>query len=147
MALLLLSMLKDIFRNGDARWQTVSSFKPDTRLKLCSYTTTTQIIVGLSQLAFAVVGDSLEHQQADLNWSRSDFLNSMSDQALVNLNYSRDSGHQQELDLATDLAAVKNVRGCKFIRLKISGDLNGTMANMLSPRVPVKSIRASGAGY
>ena len=46
------------------------------------------------------------------------------------------------------MAGGKNsVRGCKFIRLNLAGDITGTMDNMLSPRIPVKSVRVSGNGF
>jgi hypothetical protein len=135
--------LKELEKISGGGWRAKSHFKQDKRLKLCGYTTTTQVIVGLSQLAFAVVGDTLENSDADLSWSRNNFVSSMSDQALVKLSYSRGSECSQDLNLLTELASSRNVRGCKFVRLNLAGDITGTMDNMLSPRIPVKSIRAS----
>jgi hypothetical protein len=136
--------LKELEKISGGGWRARSHFKQDKRLKLCGYTTTTQVIVGLSQLAFAVVGDTLESSDADLSWSRNNFVSSMSDQALVKLSYSRGSECSQDLNLLTELASSRNVRGCKFVRLNLAGDITGTMDNMLSPRIPVKSVRVSG---
>jgi hypothetical protein len=49
------------------------SLNPDLRLKICKYTTTTQVIIGLSQVAFAVVGDNVEQQGEYLDWSQGEF--------------------------------------------------------------------------
>lgn len=143
--------LKSFVRKSASSWITHSAFKPDARLKLCEYTTTTQLIVGLSQVAFAVVGDSVEQQAGSLEWSQDEFAESMSDQALVKLSYCRSTGtfqapptaSQSSLHLSTTLKSARAVKGCKFIRLGLEGDLKGTMDNMLSPRLPVKSVRAA----
>lgn len=133
--------LKQLQRSSSVGWKTSSSFERDRRKRLCNYTTTTQVIVGLSQVAFAVVGDTLQDAGDERNWSRDAFINTMSDQALVKLRYQRDLEFFRDLNLSAELVSSRSIRECQFIRLKLGGDLNGTMDNMLSPRVPVRSSR------
>jgi hypothetical protein len=127
------------------RWASRSTFTPDSRLRLCRYTTTTQVIVGLSQLAFAVVGESNSASSSAVNQAanldEAEFRDSMSDQALVKLDYRRPPSSVLDVRLDTTLSASRNLKRCKFVRLKLDGDLNGTMDCMLSPRVPIKSFR------
>lgn len=134
--------LKSLSRTDARRWASRSAFDFDSRLRLCQYLTTTQLIVGLSQLAFAVVGEA-NQQETGLRWSDQDFLDSMGDQALVKLSYVRPQSVNRGLNLDTTIASSRTVRGCKFVRLGLGNDLCGTMDSMLSPRVPIKTLKVS----
>jgi hypothetical protein len=133
--------LKGLTSHAPSRWTSLSSFSPDARLRLCRYTTTTQMIVGLSQLAFAVVGEENSASARAANWDTADFRDSMSDQALVKLSYNRATTPTFDVHLDSTLSASKTLKQCRFVRLKLDGDLCGTMDCMLSPRAPIKSFR------
>ncbi len=133
--------LKALSHLSPQRWVSHSEFSPDPRLRFCRYTTTTQIIVGLSQLAFAVVGEANVTTHRATSWETGEFRDSMSDQALVKLSYSRPAKSALDLRLDSTLAASRKLKGCRFVRLQLEGDLSGTMDCMLSPRVPVKSLK------
>jgi hypothetical protein len=135
--------LKSMESTAERSWYSRSSFSRDARLRWCSYLTTTQIIVGLSQVAFAAVGDVAEQERSGVAFSSEHFRSTMSDQALVRLAYTRHEPQSLDLNLHTTVRSTRNVQGCTFVRLKLDGSLNGTMDNMLSPRVPVKSVRRS----
>jgi hypothetical protein len=133
--------LKSLSAKGLYHWRARSEFAPDDRLRLCQYSTTTQLIIGLSQLAFAVVGEANEAKSNPLGWESQEFLDSMGDQALVKLSYERPKSSNLGLALDSTIASSRTLRGCKFIRLNLDGDLCGTMDSMLSPRVPVKTLK------
>jgi hypothetical protein len=133
--------LKSFRKQAPHNWHSQSEFGRDSRLRLCGYATTTQLIIGLSQLAFAVVGEANASDQSPLGWENQDFLNSMGDQALVKLAYTRPRSSELCLELDSSIASSKTLRGCKFVRLTLAGDVQGTMDSMLSPRVPVKTVR------
>jgi hypothetical protein len=133
--------LKNLAARSPQGWTSLSEFSADSRLRLCRYTTTTQIIVGLSQLAFAVVGEANATAPQGPNWDTAEFRDSMADQALVKLSYSRPAKSAFDLQLDSTLAASRKLKGCRFFRFNLEGDLNGTMDCMLSPRVPVKSAK------
>jgi len=128
------------------RWSSQSTFSPDTRLRLCSYTTTTQIIIGLSQLAFAAVGEANTATHNFAKWDTADFRETMSDQALVKLSYERAAESAFDVRLQSTLSASKRIKQCRFVRFGLEGDLRGTMDCMLSPRVPIKSSRCPDRG-
>ncbi|MFO0416015.1 MAG: hypothetical protein ACK5Y6_01885 [Pseudomonadota bacterium] len=134
--------LKEITPISDQSWRSLSTFSRDPRLKSCEYTTSTQLIIGLSQLAFAVVGETIDSRPGLVEWSVGSFRESMSDQTLVKMAITRSQSADLELGLTTLLGSARSIRGCKFFRLNLSGTVAGTMDNMLSPRVPVKSVRA-----
>jgi hypothetical protein len=100
----------------------------------------------LSQIAFAIVGEANAAGVHSLGWENQDFLDSMGDQALVKLSYQRPRSSAYSIELDSTIAASKTLRGCKFIRLALNGELQGTMDSMLSPRVPVKTLRRGGEG-
>jgi hypothetical protein len=133
--------LKGLSASDSNQWCARSEFVPDNRLRLCQYATTTQLIVGLSQLAFAIVGEANRSQSNPFGWENQEFLSSMGDQALVKLSYERPKSAELGLALDSTIASSKTLRGCKFIRLDLDGDLRGTMDSMLSPRVPVRTLR------
>ncbi len=97
------------------------------------------MIVGLSQLAFAVVGEAQASHSEVVHFNEAGFLSSMGDQALVKLSYKRQPRTEQELSLESSLIASKSLKGCRFSRFGLSGHLQGTMDTMLSPRVPIKT--------
>ena len=138
--------LRSLSSTAPHRWSSHSLFSSDPRLRMCRYSTTTQLIIGLSQVAFAVVGEVNADNKNVLGWESRDFLDSMGDQALVKLSYDRPRGTQSALCLDTTLSSSKTLKGCKFIRLSLAGDLSGTMDSMLSPRVPVRTLKAD-AGF
>jgi hypothetical protein len=134
--------LKSLTPTAPRSWTSHSRFDVDSRLRICQYSTTTQLIVGLSQIAFAVVGE-VNQREAGLRWSDKDFLDSMGDQALVKLSYVRPQSVSRSLALDSAITSSRTLRGCKFVRVALGGDLSGTMDSMLSPRVPVKTLKAS----
>jgi hypothetical protein len=123
------------------QFHTKSYFRGDPRSHVWNYATTTQLIIGLSQVAFAVVGELNQADENPLGWECQEFLDSMGDQTLVKLSYVRPRGTDFALTLDNSLASSKTLKGCKFIRLALGGDLHGTMDSMLSPRVPVKTVK------
>jgi hypothetical protein len=138
--------LKRFTRLAANRWSSQSTFSPDARLRLCSYTTTTQIIVGLSQLAFAAVGEANTTTHSHTKWDTADFRETMSDQALVKLSYERAADAALDVRLESTLSTSKRVKQCRFVRFGLKGDLRGTMDCMLSPRVPIKSSKYAAQG-
>ncbi|MFN5063231.1 MAG: hypothetical protein ACK5GN_10325 [Pseudomonadota bacterium] len=133
--------LKEITPIAGQSWRSLSTFSRDPRLKSCEYTTSTQLIIGLSQLAFAVVGETIDSRPGLVEWSVGSFRESMSDQTLVKMSITRSQSADLTLGLTTSLGSARNIKGCKFFRLKLAGTVAGTLDNMLSPRVPVKSVR------
>ena len=133
-------LLKDFEPGGKGRFRCSLRYPTDSRLKSCNYATTTQVMVGLSQVSFAVAGVLNDLDQSLLQWSQEEFVSTMADQTVVQLAYSRNTSvDRQQWDLDVSLRAAKVVRDSKFIRLNLGGALNGAMDSMASPRVPIKS--------
>ena len=133
-------LLKDFRKVMNREFRCSLRTPRDSRLRVCNYSTTTQIMVGLSQVSFAVAGELSESNRSALQWSQEEFLATMADQTVVQLAYTRAPGvDQQQWEIDVGVRAAKVVRDSKFIRLNLGGALNGAMDSMASPRVPIRS--------